>query len=159
MVFMKQCRICKKAKPLTRFVKRSNCIDGRLNTCKSCMNITAKLHRGDNLSRYRKLEKARAAKPKAIEYQQQYKQTEAYRESAQKSGKKQRLKFAHKYKAVNKVYWAIRYKRISKQPCFCGDEMVEGHHNDYNRPLEVTWLCALHHWQWHQQNRQDANAR
>ncbi len=31
----------------------------------------------------------------------------------------------------------------------CGHEEVEAHHVDYDRPLLVVWLCALHHNQIH----------
>lgn len=33
---------------------------------------------------------------------------------------------------------------------FCGSkENVEGHHRDYSRPLDVTWLCCACHMAWH----------
>ena len=31
----------------------------------------------------------------------------------------------------------------------CGDEKVEAHHEDYTKPLDVRWLCKLHHLQAH----------
>ena len=41
------------------------------------------------------------------------------------------------------------YKRRGKlipQPCaICGSPNVEMHHPDYDRPLEVVWLCKPHH--------------
>ncbi len=34
---------------------------------------------------------------------------------------------------------------LEPQPCVvCGDP-AEGHHEDYGRPLDLTWLCRLHH--------------
>lgn len=44
----------------------------------------------------------------------------------------------------------LRDKKIERQPCeICGDDNGEGHHPDYNRPLEVHWLCRKHHRQIH----------
>jgi hypothetical protein len=41
---------------------------------------------------------------------------------------------------------ALRKGTIEREPClFCGGERVEGHHHDYTKPLEVTWLCRRHH--------------
>jgi len=35
-------------------------------------------------------------------------------------------------------------------PCeMCGAEPAQMHHEDYDKPLEVRWLCALHHRQQH----------
>ena len=40
------------------------------------------------------------------------------------------------------------YKRRGKlipQPCRCGSLDVQMHHRDYNKPLEVEWLCKSCH--------------
>ena len=33
-----------------------------------------------------------------------------------------------------------------------GHRKVVAHHDDYNKPLEVRWLCRLHHAEWHKEN-------
>ena len=41
---------------------------------------------------------------------------------------------------------AVRAGRLTKQPCeVCGKLTVEAHHDDYSEPLEVRWLCNMHH--------------
>lgn len=48
---------------------------------------------------------------------------------------------------------ARRDGKLVPQPCQhirsngqrCGDLKVHGHHEDYSKPLDVIWLCAMHH--------------
>lgn len=41
---------------------------------------------------------------------------------------------------------AIKLGLLVRQPCeVCGVTKVQAHHTDYNKPLEVQWLCAAHH--------------
>jgi hypothetical protein len=43
---------------------------------------------------------------------------------------------------------AIRAGRLMRQPCVkCGAINSHGHHADYAKPLEVVWLCPVHHRQ------------
>lgn len=40
--------------------------------------------------------------------------------------------------------------RMTREPCeICGEKKVDGHHDDYDNPLEVRWLCRKHHNQLH----------
>ena len=49
---------------------------------------------------------------------------------------------------------AIRSGKIKRQPCeVCGTEPAEGHHLDYSKPLDVVFLCPLHHRELHQTER------
>lgn len=51
-----------------------------------------------------------------------------------------------KRKAQNLVFVAKRNKTLVPKPCeVCGKEKSEAHHEDYTKPLEVTWLCKKHH--------------
>jgi hypothetical protein len=41
---------------------------------------------------------------------------------------------------------ARRNGEIVPEPCVvCGDEKAVGHHEDYAEPLNIVWLCRMHH--------------
>ena len=49
--------------------------------------------------------------------------------------------------------WARKiHKR--RQPCVICGEPGERHHEDYDRPLDIMWLCHAHHMEWHARKRQ-----
>lgn len=53
-----------------------------------------------------------------------------------------------KFKAIVRSKTKMRIKRglLIKYPCeICGKKEVEAHHEDYNKPYEVRWLCREHH--------------
>ncbi len=38
------------------------------------------------------------------------------------------------------------FAAVLKLPCYvCGGSEVQAYHEDYAKPLEVTWLCRVHH--------------
>ena len=50
---------------------------------------------------------------------------------------------------------ALKYGKLIRQPCeTCGAAKVHAHHADYERPLDVQWLCPKHHMQLHARLRQ-----
>lgn len=62
----------------------------------------------------------------------------------------QRATNPEKLTARRAVNNAIRDGKLFKQPCeVCGAAKVHGHHDDYSRPLDVRWLCRVHHMQAH----------
>src|SRR3990167_1396712 len=55
------------------------------------------------------------------------------------------------YKAQTAVGNAIRDGKLKREPCaLCGTTThVHAHHKDYNKPLDVKWLCAKCHHRLH----------
>lgn len=64
--------------------------------------------------------------------------------------KRWRRQHPERQAAHNAVARALRKGTLVRQPCEkgpegCGPGTVHAHHDDYSKPLEVRWLCALHH--------------
>jgi hypothetical protein len=50
------------------------------------------------------------------------------------------------------VQSAIRKGQVIRQPCEeCGEKKTEAHHDDYDKPLDVRWLCFVCHRKWHKE--------
>lgn len=53
---------------------------------------------------------------------------------------------SQEYKAHMQFSYRRRVGLLVPQPCeVCGETVVDGHHDDYEKPLEVRWLCRSHH--------------
>jgi hypothetical protein len=51
-----------------------------------------------------------------------------------------------KYDAHLAVQRAIKAGQLERQACeVCGIEPVDAHHDQYEQPLQVRWLCRRHH--------------
>jgi hypothetical protein len=58
----------------------------------------------------------------------------------------QKERYPKRIKARQMITDAIRRGKIKKLPCLiCGDPNTEAHHPDYDKPLEIVWLCEKHH--------------
>ena len=44
---------------------------------------------------------------------------------------------------------AIKKGKIKRGICECGKENAYAHHDDYNKPLEIRWMCPSCHKKYH----------
>ena len=50
------------------------------------------------------------------------------------------------------VYHAVKTGKLKRQPCeLCGAARSVAHHESYDQPLAVRWLCQLHHKERHKE--------
>jgi hypothetical protein len=139
MNLTKQCFKCKTIKPLEDFYKHPQMADGRVNKCKECNKNDVTSHRNKNLEKVRAYDRERNKISKRIKMQVEV--TRAWR------AEDSRRSVAHS--AVAK---AIRKGFLVRMPCIkCGKEKSEAHHEDYDKPLEVMWLCTPCHKQRHKE--------
>ncbi len=95
-------------------------------------------YREDNKEKVR--EQVRRSKSKNKEGVAEY--TRLYRENNPKI-----------YKAHGAVSAARASGKLTQNKCeICNSSNTEAHHDDYNKPLDVRWLCSKHHNKWHRNN-------
>ena len=64
-----------------------------------------------------------------------------------------------KVRAHAAVHKALRDGTLKRGKCEeCGSLRVEAHHDDYDRPLDVRWLCRRHHVEHHVRLRRQQKA-
>lgn len=125
------CRVCNADKQSTEFYA------GVASRCKDCHKSAMKVRR--------------LTDPYVQEYDRQRAKTPERKEHSARISAQWRKDHPEAYRAQTAVNNAIRDKRLVKQPCsICGtDKHVHGHHKDYAKPLDVTWLCAKCHHRVH----------
>lgn len=124
----KVCKGCGVEKSIEDFYRHKGMRDGRLNYCIECVTERVRLHRRDNDH----VREAQRTKRTTLDLKQY------------------RLDNPDKYAAHKKVSVAVRNGTLTKKPCsVCGSDDVVAHHEDYTKPLEVEWLCQLHHMRHH----------
>ncbi len=77
---------------------------------------------------------------------------EIHKEKYKAYWKEQRKNPLHllKRKARGKVATEIKAGRLERKPCrVCGAGKSEAHHHDYNKPLDIDWLCRRCHFAAH----------
>jgi len=94
--------------------------------------------REENPQKERNLQKISAKR-----YKEKY--PEKVRENVKRCVSNWRKKYPERNKAHRVVYNALRNKTLVKGKCFCGEEKVQAHHKDYSKPLDVEWVCKIHH--------------
>lgn len=118
----KTCSQCFEEKFLTEFSKHTR--DGYRSECKKCSSIQKQLYRikyKDKITEYR------------VNYVKQY---------------------PYKVKAHSRVTAAIHSGQLVSakicQAIGCNEtKNIEGHHDDYNKPLDVRWFCRQCHRGFH----------
>jgi len=146
---MKKCFKCGEEKELSEFYKHPQTKDGRLNKCKECSKKEVKKNRIDNVEHYKDYEKKRyeksGARYKNKNYQEEYRKTERSRESKRSWAKRNK----HKRRAQGKLSKELNKNTIIRPVvcsiCGCDKKNIEGHHHDYNKPLDVVWCCIECH--------------
>lgn len=88
------------------------------------------------------LEKLKAYKR---EYNKKWRKENGYHNEATS-----KARYPDKERARKKLQRAVKDGYIKKKPCqLCGLLNSQGHHEDYSKPLEVIWLCPVHHRELH----------
>lgn len=148
------CKECTKELPLDAFYKSPRSRSGRAWKCKSCIKAAVKKNREANKEYYLMYDRERANMPSRVAARKAYAKTNAAKQSMAKGNAKWVTRNPEKRAAHIVVGNAIRDGRLTKQRCAeCGSEKAQAHHEDYSKPLDVTWLCAGCHAAHHKKER------
>mgnify|MGYP001283846317 CR=1 FL=1 len=139
---MKTCTKCLEVKPLSEYALRS---EGYYRgPCKACMRayhrqFQMKLAQVTRRKKYR-MENSSLFNEHNSSYRRRH------RKECNESLARRRKQVPGMMKAHNAVARALAKGSLTKEPCsVCRNPRSHAHHEDYNKPLEVVWLCALHH--------------
>lgn len=151
---IKKCFKCGVEKPLSEFYKHKAMADGHLNKCKECTKIYTNKHRIDNIEKVRKYDRNRPnAKERVAKNSERIRRLKAENNEhyiktisvpKQKWNKENRYKKNAHLKVKRNITMKDN-KPCQCQLCGCNDNNLEGHHYDYSKPLDVTWLCKRCH--------------
>jgi len=139
MIRSKTCFKCKAVKPFEEFYKHSAMADGHVNKCKECNKLDVTSNRKNKIDYYREYDRTRAKLPDRVKLNLE--QT-----------KKWLAEDKRRASCHNAVARAVRKGTLLPQPCVrCGCEQSLAHHEDYDKPLDVMWLCQPCHKQRHKE--------
>ena len=106
------------------------------SNCKDCIKAKTRANRLEKIDYYRQYDRMRASLPHRLA--NNFRNSQSWRQE-----------FPNRRRAQGQVQHALRSGLLKKQPCWvCGSDAV-AHHPDYDRPLDVVWLCQSHHKQAH----------
>jgi len=135
---MKICSQCRCTKPFTEFYTHPQARDGRFGKCKPCYKTKVAKYRAENIDYVRAYDRLRAKRPEnvvsAIEINKRWRQADKRRSSCH-----------------NKVARAVKRGTLVPQPCERCGAKAGAHHESYDEPLTVMWLCQAHHMERHKE--------
>ncbi len=147
---MKFCPRCKDKKELSEFSKSQREKDGLQQWCKKCCQTYRRSNKGKEAHQRssRKYQQTDAGKEASRKAHQKHRQTDKGKKTDRKASQKRRLLYPEKVKANSMVRCAIAAGTLTR-PSHCESclkkRFVEGHHEDYSKPLDVDWLCNKCH--------------
>jgi len=82
---------------------------------------------------------------RVLEKAKNYAKTDRGKEVQKKAGVSRYLRDKKKVLARGIIFDMIRSGRMRRGTCMVCDQPGQAHHDDYDKPKEVTWLCNVHH--------------
>lgn len=157
---MRECKKCSSTQPIENFYFISKDNGHRSWKCKECTKADVRANYRNNLDYYKDYEKHRSMLPHRVAARMEYQKTESGRIAVSSAKARFRQRNPIKHKAHCALNNAVRDGRLEKMDCCeeCGSGgRIHGHHDDYAKPLDVRWLCAACHRQWHAANSEAKN--
>lgn len=134
MARTKECFKCLRALPMSEFYDHPAMGDGKLGKCKECT-------KKDVHDRY-----VLTRKERSLYEAKRYKDPRR-RAYVNEQLRLLRIRYPEKAKAWAAVARAVRSGKLIRGACVhCGaTKRIQGHHDDYYKPLDVRWVCFKCH--------------
>jgi len=140
---LRRCYVCGQSKQLTAKFFYTNKVPkyhGFRLECKECThkyNISQK--RKDIVRKYNISQKGRITAAKYI-------QSVRGRKQRARQAAIERRRYPEKQKARLIIKQEKKMGRLISKPCIiCAEIKTEAHHENYYKPMNIIWLCHLHH--------------
>jgi len=142
------CKKCDETKMESQFYLNS-ATSKRDTTCKECVKARVRQYRADNLESVRAYDRERGQ----LEHRKEANRARSHLYN-NRPAKPWRGRNIEKYRAHVAVNNAVRDGRLAKKDrcerCN-GTYALQGHHDDYSKPLDVQWLCRHCHGERHRE--------
>lgn len=163
---MKKCSRCKIEKDLKSFGNNKKSKDRLWCYCKSCVSELGKKERQENPEKFREICKKTYEKHKERKKAEQREyywknhnevkerankrsQTPEFREQRRKYYAENKEWIKKQHQAHQLVQYAIKLGILKKylycEECGLTDLIIDGHHENYDEPLKVKWVCRKCH--------------
>tara|TARA_Y100000296_G_C5180060_1_gene263683 strand:- start:16855 stop:17454 length:600 start_codon:yes stop_codon:yes gene_type:complete len=177
---MKKCTTCKEEKAFNEYRNRKSASDNLTSSCKACLRKYDKSYHKKN-RKERNLKSAEYSALRRIKDPDLVKKIEKKsrlkrREKLRLISSEYRMKNKEKIKETRNSYNAkfplkkecirilknLRRRKDFVRPvrcevCSAKGCRIEGHHSDYLKPYDISWLCVPCHNNWHTVNGQGMN--
>jgi hypothetical protein len=154
----KLCYACKETKGSNEFYKCKTRPDGLRNICKACDSAQSSkrklLWQKENPEKHRQYMNEYQSRPEVKQKEaERYRKRRTENHAVIRAREIEKAKTPHDQarKIFRNAVAAGKLKRNSECEQCGSKENIEGHHEDYNKPLEVKWLCRKCHRNLHRQ--------
>ena len=148
LIAERRCCRCRQTKPLGDFCRHRGNPLGRSYYCRGCALVHQRA--------YRRTVKGKISHRRAVK---KHNQRPEVRERRRQAGAKYAALHLREHRATLKVDWAVTTGALVRPGVCsaCGAKTkIVGHHKDYNKALDVIWLCDSCHSLLHLKARQIA---
>ena len=139
----KACSTCGLVKPVSEFYRHVSSRNGLAAQCKACCNARMARWREGNreTSRVHSAASYRRCAQHRAEYGRQYRQA-----NREKRAAKSRVDYA--------VARGLMARPSMCESCGMDGRKLQAHHENYDKPMDVTWLCGPCHWKYDERRRE-----
>lgn len=151
----KCCKGCGKEKPFAQFYRLATMADGFTAKCKDCTKAAVKANRENNIEHYLTYDRIRGERPERVAARKRVAAARAADPVKMERDIKSKQDWIARNQQKRAAHMIVgnaardgdlipppKCERCGKSPI---NKPLHAHHEDYEKPLEVNWLCITCH--------------